>query len=135
MSATTHPATTRFPRRRALGVGVAVLACVLIWVVGKAAGVDFTVTSPGRPTATVGLGPVVVFSLGASLLGWLTLVVLERFTPRAGLIWTALAVVVTLLSFVPLFTSEATGGTKVTLGAMHLAVAVALVALLPSRTR
>lgn len=136
MSATAHSATgTSLLRRRAWGIAVAVLACVLIWVLGRIAGVDYTVTNPGRPAMDVGVGPVIVFSLVASLIGWAALVALERFTRHATAIWTALAVVVTLLSLLPLAGSEADGSTKLTLGAMHLAVAAALVALLPARHR
>jgi hypothetical protein len=136
MSATAHPATgTSLIRRRALGVAVAVLACVLIWALGRVAGVDYTVANPGRAPMEVGLGPVVIFSLLASLVGWAALVVLERFTRRATAIWTPLAVVVALLSLLPLAGSEADGGTKLTLGAMHLAVAAVLIALLPARAR
>ena len=41
----------------------------------------------------------------------------------------------TLLSLVPLVGVEATGGAKLTLGATHVAVAVALIALLPRPRR
>ncbi|MCI4066649.1 DUF6069 family protein [Micromonospora sp. R77] len=136
MSATAHPATgMSLMRRRALGVAAAVLACVLIWVLGRIAGVDYTVTNPGQPAMDVGVGSVVIFSLVASLVGWAALIALERFTSRATAIWTALAVVVALLSLLPLAGSEADGSTKLTLGAMHLAVAAVLIALLPARNR
>ncbi|WP_309232427.1 DUF6069 family protein [Micromonospora tarensis] len=61
---------------------------------------------------------------------------LERFVPRAARpIWISLALVVTLLSFAPLAGTEATGGAKLFLGATHVAVAVALIALLPRPRR
>ncbi|MEH0985103.1 DUF6069 family protein [Micromonospora sp. CPCC 205556] len=137
MSATAQPATTvTSGRRRAIGVAGAVLACVLIWVIGAIAGVDYTVKNPGQPEMTVGIGPVVIFSLGAALVGWAALAVLERFLPRrATAVWIALAVVVALLSLLPLMGTEATTGAKLTLGAMHLAVAAVLISLLPSRHR
>ena len=121
-------------RRRALGVGAAVLACALIWIVGAVAGVDYTVENPGQPAFTVGLAPVVVFALVSALVGWVGLVVLERFAGRrAGVIWIALAVVLALLSLAPVIATEATVGAKVALGAMHLAVAAVLIPLLPAR--
>ncbi|MER5334323.1 DUF6069 family protein [Micromonospora sp. NPDC002717] len=135
MPATAETApTTPSVRRRALGVGAAVLACALIWTVGAIAGVDYTVENPGQPAFTVGLAPVVVFSLVSALVGWVVLVVLERFLGRrAAVVWAVLAVVLALLSLAPVFATEATAGAKVALGAMHLAVAAALIPLLPAR--
>lgn len=135
MSATAQPVpATSSIRRRALGVGAAVLACALIWSVGALAGVDYTVENPGQPAFTVGLAPVVLFSLVSALVGWVGLVVLERFLGRrAGVVWTVLAVVLALLSLVPVFATEATGGARIALGAMHLAVAAVLIPLLATR--
>ncbi|MFF5055138.1 DUF6069 family protein [Micromonospora sp. NPDC000663] len=135
MSATTVPATATSPlRRRALGVVVAVVSCLAIWSIGALAGVDYTVESPGQPAVVIGAGAIVTVALGASLLGWATLALLERFARRlARPLWISLAVVVTVLSFLPLTGVEADGGAKVALGATHIAVAVALVALLPRR--
>ncbi|WBB50741.1 DUF6069 family protein [Verrucosispora sp. WMMA2044] len=134
-SAAAHPVSTATPlRRRALGVLAAVAACVAIWLVGALGGVDYAVRSPGQPEVVVNLVPVVVVSLGSALLGWAALAMLERFAGRrATTIWISLAAVVTLLSFVPLFQVDATGGAKITLGLMHLAVPAALAALLPKR--
>ena len=50
-----------------------------------------------------------------SLLGWGVLALLERVTPHARTIWTVLAVVVLVASYVPVFLVEAT--TLATLGA------------------
>ncbi|SCF11916.1 hypothetical protein GA0070607_5758 [Micromonospora coriariae] len=141
MSATAEPSvttatTTSSPRRRALGVAASVLACLAIWGIGEAGGVDYTIESPGQPALVIGPGEIFGIALGAALLGWAALALLERFVPRtARLIWISLAVLVTLLSFGPLFGTEATAGAKVALGAMHVAVAVALIALLPARRR
>ncbi|MET8351505.1 MULTISPECIES: DUF6069 family protein [unclassified Micromonospora] len=141
MSATAEPsvtttATTSALRRRTLGVAAAVVACLAIWGIGEAAGVDYTVESPGQPALVIGLGEIFGIALGAALLGWATLALLERFFPRtARLIWISLAVLVTLLSFGPLLGTEATAGAKLALGAMHVAVAVVLIALFPGRRR
>ncbi|MGW3603377.1 DUF6069 family protein [Micromonospora sp. NPDC005161] len=141
MSATAEPsvtttATTSSLRRRTLGVAAAVVACLAIWGIGEAAGVDYTVESPGQPALVIGPGEIFGIALGAALLGWATLALLERFVPRtARVIWISLAALVTLLSFGPLLGTEATAGAKLTLGATHLAVAVALIALLPAPRR
>ncbi|GGO29109.1 DUF6069 family protein [Micromonospora parathelypteridis] len=134
-AAVTTPATSSL-RRRALGVVVAVVACLAIWSIGALAGVDYTVKSPGQPATDIGPGAIVVVALGAALLGWAALALLERFAARvARPVWISLAGVVTLLSFAPLAGTEATGGAKLALGATHVAVAVALIALLPARRR
>ncbi|MET8466934.1 DUF6069 family protein [Micromonospora zamorensis] len=134
-AAVTTPTTSTL-RRRALAVGVAVVACLAIWSIGALAGVDYTVESPGQPATDIGAGAIFVVALGAALLGWAALALLERFAPRAARpVWISLAVAVTLLSLVPLVGVEATGGAKLTLGATHVAVAVALIALLPRPRR
>lgn len=137
MTATAHPATTTPSlRRRALGVAVTVLTCVVLWIVGAVAGVDYTVQNAGQPALVVNLVPVVIFSLGSALVGWAGLVLLERFAGRrAGVIWITLAVLIALVSLVPVIATEATAGAKVMLGAMHLAVAAVLIAFLPKRAR
>ncbi|MFI6269405.1 DUF6069 family protein [Micromonospora zamorensis] len=134
-AAVTTPTTSTL-RRRALAVGVAVVACLAIWSIGALAGVDYTVESPGQPATVIGAGAIFVVALGAALLGWAALALLERFAPRAARpVWISLAVAVTLLSLVPLVGVEATGGAKLTLGATHVAVAAALIALLPRPRR
>ncbi|WP_341715673.1 DUF6069 family protein [Micromonospora sp. FIMYZ51] len=136
MSSTTVStvSTSTSLRRRVLGVLAAVAASVAIWLVTALGGVDYAVTSPGQPEVVVNLVPVVVVSLGAALIGWAALALLERFAGhRATTIWFTLVLAATLLSFVPLVQVEATAGAKLALGAMHLAVPVALIPLLPKR--
>ncbi|WP_410809249.1 DUF6069 family protein [Micromonospora sp. 067-2] len=132
-AAVTTPAPSPL-RRRALGIVAAVVAPLVIWSIGALAGVDYTVESPGQPATVIGAGAIVMIALGAALLGWAALTLLERFATRvARPVWISLAIVVTVLSFVPLLSVEATGGAKLALGATHVAVAVALIALLPAR--
>lgn len=137
MSAATVTTPAPSPlRRRALGVAAAVVAPLAIWAIGALAGVDYTVESPGQPATVIGAGAIVMIALVAALLGWAALALLERFAPRvARPVWISLAIVVTVLSFVPVLSVEATGGAKLALGATHVAVAVALNALLPRPRR
>ncbi|MGC5030882.1 DUF6069 family protein [Micromonospora sp. DT229] len=119
-------------RRRSLGILAAVAASVAIWLAGALGGTDYAVHGPGRAEMVVNLVPVVAVALGAALLGWAALALLERFAgQRATTIWFSLVVAATLLSFAPLLQVEATPGAKIVLGAMHLAVPVVLVAQLP----
>ncbi|WP_430502124.1 DUF6069 family protein [Micromonospora trifolii] len=137
MSAATVTTPAPSPlRRRAVGVAAAVVAPLAIWAIGALAGVDYTVESPGQPATVIGAGAIVMIALGAALLGWAALALLERFATRvARPVWISLAIVVTVLSFVPVLSVEATGAAKLALGATHVAVAVALIALLPRPRR
>ncbi|MEV4122789.1 DUF6069 family protein [Micromonospora sp. NPDC049645] len=135
-AATVTTRDTSSLRRRALGVAAAVVAPLIIWSIGAVAGVDYTIESPGQPATVIGAGAIAVIALASALLGWAALALLERFATRvARPVWISLAIVVTVLSFVPVFSVEATGGAKLALGATHVAVAVALIALLPRPRR
>jgi len=122
-------APTRAKRRhRAIGVVGAVAAALVVWVIGDPLlGNDLVVVQPGGEAMNVGAGPVVLFALAASLLGWAFLEALERLTTRAGLIWTAVALLVLAASFVPLVAADASDSTKVVLGLAHLAVGAVLI--------
>jgi hypothetical protein len=130
-TATASPVRTRPDHRlRALGVLTAVLAPVLIWLIAvPVLGAELTVTDGRQQPPTefdVGLGPILTVALGSALLGWGVLALLERFTPRAGLVWTVLATGLLVLSFVPLL-GPMSGATRLTLALMHLAVGAALI--------
>ncbi|MFC5752460.1 DUF6069 family protein [Actinomadura rugatobispora] len=115
-------------RGRVIAVAATVLAAVLVWLVAVAAGQDLVVAQPGREAQEVDVVPVLLFSLVPSLLGWALLAALERFAAaRALVVWTAAALVVLLVSFVPLLQVEAAGSTKATLALLHVVVAAVLV--------
>lgn len=127
---TTDPTATSTRRRtRAVAAAAAVLAPVLIWLVAVPfAGAELAV--PGQTAGTtmeIGLGPVLFLSILAVAAGWGLLAVLERFLSRARTAWLAIAVVVLLLSFAPLFSGALSGTTRLVLGLMHLAVGLALI--------
>jgi hypothetical protein len=114
-------------RLRAAGVAGAVIAALAVWVVGDPLlGNDLAVEQGGE-VMSIGAGPVGLFALAASLLGWAFLELLERFTTRAGLIWSAVALLVLAASFVPLLAADASDSTKVVLGLAHLAVGAVLI--------
>jgi hypothetical protein len=78
--------------------------------------------------------PLVAFAI-ASLLavgaGTLLALALDRWVARPGLVFTVVAVVATLLSFVPVLGAEgATDATKVVLGLAHVVVAAVAIPLL-----
>lgn len=125
---TTAPATASpVLRARLLAVAGAVVAPLTVWTIASPlAGVDLEVAT-GDTTQTVGVVPVLVASLLASLLGWGLLTLLEKRTPRARGIWTVVAVVVLALSLGGPLGAGVTGAAKVTLALLHVAVAAVLV--------
>lgn len=128
---TSLPARRRI-RARALGVAGAVLAALAVWTAAvPLLGVDLLVRPGGGRPQTVGPDSVVMASLIASLLGWALLALLEHRTARARTIWTAVALVVVLLSLGAPLTGGVTTAAAVTLTLMHLAVAAVLITVLP----
>jgi hypothetical protein len=115
-------------RNRALAVVGAVVAAVLVWVVGEPLlGYDMIIKADGQEPQDLGASAFVMFSLFFSLLDWALLALLERVTPRARVIWTVVALVFLAASFFPPLTIEASGGTKFALVLAHVAVAAVLI--------
>lgn len=113
---------------RALVVVGAVLATVLVWVLGEPLlGHDLVVVSPGRPAMDLGLAEITFVAAASSLVGWAALAVLERITARAVLIWTIAALMILAVSFVPFAGVETSTGSKVVLALTHVAVAAVLI--------
>ncbi|HEX6682603.1 MAG TPA: DUF6069 family protein [Candidatus Limnocylindrales bacterium] len=113
---------------RALSGVFAAIAALIIWVIAVPVfDVELMTTDwQGKPME---IGPVqiILFSIGPALAGWASIALLERLTrARAKPIWTTVAIVVLLISFVPL--SQMTAAAAVTLGLMHLAVGLVIIA-------
>jgi hypothetical protein len=124
--------TTRPRHARALAVIAAALAALAVWLItDPLLGIDLTApTAPGSQQLQP-ITPAIVASasLVAALGGWALLALLERFTARARTIWTAVALLVALLSLAgPLSTLASTSAANaVALALMHLAVAAVLI--------
>jgi hypothetical protein len=113
---------------RAIAVGGAVLAASLLWLAARALGVTFRVDPHhGHPPQVLSLPLIIGFTLFFCLLGWASLALLERLTRSATTIWTALAVLVLLLSFVPIISVSASVGTKTALSLIHCSIAAVLI--------
>jgi Family of unknown function (DUF6069) len=124
--------TTQPRRARALVVIAAVLAALAVWLVtdpllGVALVAPTRLGSQELLSITPGL--VAATSLAAALAGWGLLALLERFTARPRTSWTAIAVLVGLLSLAgPLSTiAPTTVANGLSLALMHLAVAAVLI--------
>lgn len=130
------PRTASLLRTRAFGVVGAVMANVALWVIEvPILGLHLDIRFGTSPAQTIAVGFVIGATLSASLLGWALLAVIERRTPRARTIWTAIAAVALLASLsLPLYAGIA-GSTKIALALMHLAAAAILIPTLRATSR
>ena len=109
---------------------------VAIWPVATAAGAELTVSfGSGQPTQKITVVNVIVAALVGSLAGWGLLSLLRRFTARARAVWTVTAIVVGLLSLAGPLSTTSSAGTKMSLVAMHLAVATVSIVFLRRTTQ
>ncbi|MEO3826056.1 DUF6069 family protein [Actinomadura sp. B10D3] len=117
------------PRRaRALAMAGAVAAALAIWVIGDPLlGHDLVVQQKGQQPRDLGAAAIGIFALAPSLLGWALLVALERVTPLAARIWTAAALTLLAVSFLPVIAAETSGGNKAVLALTHVAVGAVLI--------
>ena len=114
-------------RARAVTVTAATTAAAAIWLVAATAGTTLTVGMQGRPPMTIGLRLVIATALAASLAGCGALALLERLTKHARTWWTGTAIATLLASFGPILAAQTTGGVRLTLALMHIAVATVLI--------
>lgn len=118
--------------RRLFVVITASAAASLLWAAASPlAGVDLVVDQAGSPT-TVGPVPVIISSLVIGFAAWGLLAVLERFTARAGLIWTIIASAVLAFSLFGPLAAVTTAAMLVLMG-MHVVTGGVLIAGLARR--
>jgi hypothetical protein len=134
MSETTLQTTRVSARTPVAAVLGATAAATAIWVVATMAGAELTVSFASGPPTKITAVNVVVAALVGSLAGWGLLALLRRFTAKARAVWTVTAIVAALLSLSGPLSASASAGTKVSLVAMHLAVATVLIAVLRRTT-
>ncbi|GGU96706.1 hypothetical protein GCM10010182_10890 [Actinomadura cremea] len=118
-------------RARALAVVGATAAALVVWTIGEPVlGHDLVVRPEGQEPQDVSAAAMGVFALLPSLLGWAVLAGLERVTAHAARIWTAGALTLLAVSFLPFTGVQATGGSKVVLALAHAAVGAVLIPVL-----
>jgi hypothetical protein len=125
-TAVRSPASRR--GRRAVGIVVTLLVTLAVWGIGSLAGADYRITD-SMGTVRIDLVVVTQVTVVVGLAAWGVLDLLERTTRHATAIWTVLAGVVLVASYVPVFLVEATTATRIALLAVHTAVAVLVPAL------
>lgn len=116
--------SSRVPQ--ALGVvAAAVAVTVVVWALADIVVADLRQPGfDGTAPRELGVAAVAMAALVGALLGWATLLVLERMTSRGRQLWLGLALAVLLLSMGGPFSGEGiSSGNRVALALMHLAVA------------
>ena len=112
-------------------IGIAAAATGLAWVLGKLAHVDYIADTP-TGTRQITLALTTVATLAAGLAGWIVIALLERYTSSPPRLWTALTIVVLVISIVPVFRTTANLGTQLMLTALHCVAAAVLIPALPT---
>jgi Family of unknown function (DUF6069) len=120
---------------RAAAVAGAAGAALAVWAVAvPLAGATLAVRTNGA-TQQIGPGTVAGAALLAGLAGWLLLAALERFGRRPARTWAITAGVLMSASLAAPLHSGVGGGGAAALAAMHLAVGVVLIMVLPRTAR
>jgi hypothetical protein len=115
---------------RAMAIVDAVILNVVILLAARVITGDWPVATVGDDEQTIGFAPVILVTVLAGLIAWGLLALLERMTSRAATIWTAIAVVVLLLSLFGSIGSGVGTSSKVVLTLMHLGAAATIVPLM-----
>ncbi len=123
-----HAAGRPIARGAALGIAFAVVADVAIWAIGRAGAPTRVITGSSPDGVDLGVPEVVVTAVVAIGLGAVLLWLLERSGRDRLRAWNLVAVVVAVVSALPLLRLDVDAASKVALVAMHLATGAAAIA-------
>jgi hypothetical protein len=135
MLTTTNPTTAaravpgiRQVRARALCAAGGALAAVLAWAVeAPLLGIRLNFRFGTGHIQTIAAGQVIGVTVAAALLGWLLLAFLERRTPRARSLWTAIALAALAASLALPLAAATTTAAAAALIVMHLTVGATVI--------
>lgn len=115
-------------RTRALCVAGGAVAAAFAWTAEvPLLGIHLTFRFGAGQAQTVAIGEVIGVTVAASLLGWLLLALLERRTPRARRLWTAIALTALAASLALPLTAATTTSAAAGLIALHVTVGVVVI--------
>ena len=115
---------------RAMAIVDAIILNVVILAIARLATGDWPVATIGDDEQTIGLVSVIVVTALVGLVAWGLLALLERMTSNAQAVWTAIAVVVFLLSLLGPLGSGVGTSSKVVLALMHVGAAATVIPLM-----
>jgi hypothetical protein len=130
LTTTTAPAVPdiKHGRARALCAAGGALSAALAWTAEvPLLGIHLNVRFGAGHIETIAVGQVIGVAAAASLLGWLLLAQLERRTPHARLIWTAIALAALVASLALPLAAATTSAAVVGLIVMHLTVGAVVI--------
>jgi hypothetical protein len=128
LTTTTASPNIKLGRTRALCAAGGALAGAAAWIVEvPLLGIHLNVRFGTGHIQTIMVGQVVGVSLAAALIGWLLLAALDRRTPRARPVWTAIALVALGASLALPLAAAPTTSAVVALVVMHLTVGAAVI--------
>ena len=123
-------------RTRALCAAGGALAGAVAWIVEvPLLGIHLNVRFGTGHIQTIAAGQVIGVSLAASLLGWLLLALLDRHTPQARPVWTAIALMALAASLALPLAAATTTSALVALVLMHLTVGAAVIPVMAHTAR
>jgi hypothetical protein len=126
-AAKARPAIKR-GRARALCAAGGALAAAVAWIAEvPLLGIHLTFRFGTGHIQTIAAGQVVGVTVAASLLGWLLLALLERRTPNARVLWTAIALAALVASLALPLAAATTTAAVVGLIVMHVTVAAVVI--------
>ena len=126
-SATAAP-DVKLGRARALCALGGALAAALAWTVEvPLLGIHLNFRFGTGHIQTIAAGQVIGVTVAAALIGWLLLAFLERRTPRARSLWTAIALAVLAASLALPLAAATTASAATALIVMHLTVGAAVI--------
>lgn len=129
-SGRTDSSTRSAWQKRAMAIVAAIVANVIILIVGRVVNGEFPVATVGGDDQTIGFAQVIVVTVLVGLVAWGLLALLERRTARAKAIWTAIAVIVFVLSLLGPLGSGVNTSSKVVLACLHVGAAATIIPLM-----
>lgn len=135
---TTAPAMPgiRLGRARTLCAAGGALAAALAWTVEvPLLGIRLNFRFGTGHIQIISVGQVIGVTVAAALLGWLLLAILERRTPRARPLWTAIALAALAASLTLPLAAATTTSAAIALVIMHLTVGATVIPVMARTAR
>lgn len=115
---------------RAMAIVDAIVLNIVILIAGRFIIADWPVATVGDDDQTIGFVPVILVTLVVGLVAWGLLTLLDRITANARTVWTAIAVIVLLVSLLGPLGSGVGTSSKIVLALMHVGAAVTIIPLM-----